>query len=92
MRIGQTAAKTTTKRCAAIPNGVKNTIASGMRATAGIGRRNSITTDEASSNVRELPIRTPAVTPIKSANASPSRYAWSVKPISPESVPSASSS
>ena len=44
-----------------MPKGPKNTIASGMSATAGIGRRNSITTDEASSNVRELPMRKPAV-------------------------------
>ena len=44
-----------------------------MSATAGIGRRNSITIDEASSSVGELPIRRPTVTPIRIANASPSR-------------------
>ena len=42
-----------------------------MSATAGIGRRNSITTDEASSSVRELPIRTPTVTPIRIAKREP---------------------
>ena len=58
-----------------------------MSATAGIGRRNSITTDVASSSVRELPIRRPAATPITIARASPSKYAESVSPISPDSVP-----
>ena len=58
-----------------------------MSATAGIGRMNSITTDVASCSALEVPIRTPAATPITIAMASPSRYASSVTPISPDERP-----
>ena len=59
-----------------------------MSATAGIGLRNSTTTDDALSIVRELPIATPSATPIATASARPWRYVASVVSISPESVPS----
>ena len=46
----------------------------------------------ASSNVRELPMRRPAATPITIARASPSKYAERVSPNSPDSEPAHSSS
>ena len=51
---GHTAAYAITNRRIGTPS-PKNSIASGMTATAGIGRRNSITTEQASRSVRELP-------------------------------------
>ena len=53
---------------------------------------NSITTDVASSSVRELPMRRPAPTPMTIAIASPWKYAESVSPSSPDSEPDHSSS
>ena len=52
MRIGHVAAYTTRKRIVGRPS-PNHRIASGMSATPGMGRRNSITTDVASRSVRE---------------------------------------
>ena len=62
-----------------------------MSTTAGIGRRNSITTKDASPSVRELPMRIPSATPHTIATASPWAKRSSVEPISLDSVPDESS-
>ena len=69
--MGQTAAYAITDLRIGAPR--PNTrMASGMSATAGIGLRNSITTDEASRSVRDDPITTPSTTPTTIASPSPS--------------------
>jgi hypothetical protein len=70
MRIGQSAAYATIQRRIGTPKPKKKT-ASGITETAGIGRRNSISRCEASRRVRELPMRTPTVTPSTTAIARP---------------------
>jgi hypothetical protein len=70
IRIGQTAPYAMTNRRIGTPK-PKKRIASGISATAGIGLRNSMTTDEAATSVRELPRSTPRATPTPTAIASP---------------------
>jgi hypothetical protein len=70
--IGHTAAYAITFRRISVPD-PKSRNAIGMRATAGIGLRNSSTTNDASNSNRELPMSTPARTPTTIARVSPPR-------------------